>query len=166
MVSLASRAVEEVYLGTKMSGAGSDLQTATYLAMSYIGVLGMGPSLLAVPASGAMTPPGPVLKLADRLLDDLYEETKRLVKEKEYAVHAIAGALAQKGELIGPELEELFEAADLSNPEAAKPFERKPIKLPKLGEDWGEKDDNKFAEAVAAAVAAQQASAAKKSKKS
>jgi cell division protease FtsH len=166
MVSLASRAVEEVYLGTKMSGAGSDLQTATYLAMSYIGVLGMGPSLLAVPASGAMTPPGPVLKLADRLLDDLYEETKRLVKEKEYAVHAVAGALAQKGELIGPELEEIFEAADLSNPEAAKPFERKPIKLPKLGEDWGEKDGEKFAEAVAAAVAAQAAGAAKKSKKS
>src|SRR5256712_4849211 len=61
MVSLASRAVEEVYLGTKMSGAGSDLQTATYLAMSYIGSLGMGPTLLTMPGSGMMTPPGPVL---------------------------------------------------------------------------------------------------------
>src|SRR5712692_3494850 len=123
MVSLASRAVEEVFLGTKMAGASSDLQTATYLAMMYIGSLGMGPTLLAVPNT-LMGPPGPVLKLADRLLDDLFEETKRLIREKEYAVHAVAGALMQKGELIGPELEEIFEAADLSNPEMAKPFER------------------------------------------
>src|ERR1700716_2125076 len=98
MVSLGSRAVEEVFLGTKMAGASSDLQTATYLAMTYIGALGMGPTLLAFPASGVDTPPGSVLKLADRLLDNLFEETKRLVREKEYAVHAVAGALAQKGE--------------------------------------------------------------------
>jgi cell division protease FtsH len=153
MVSLASRAVEEVFLGTKMAGASSDLQTATYLAMSYIGTLGMGPTLLAVPASGVMTPPGPVLKLADRLLDNLFEETKRLVREKEYAVHAIAGALAQKGELIGQELEEIFVAADLSNPEMAKPFQRKPVNLPKWSEDWGEKD-GEGAQAILAAAAA------------
>ena len=152
MVSLASRAVEEVYLGTKMAGASSDLQTATYLAMNYIGVLGMGPTLLTVPASGVMSPPGPVLKLADRLLDDLFEETKRLVREKEYAVHAVAGALAQKGELIGPELEEIFEAADLSNPEMAKAFQRKPVALPKWSEDWGEKSPE-VAQAIVAAAA-------------
>jgi hypothetical protein len=113
----------------------------------------MGPTLLAVPASGVMTPPGPVLKLADRLLDNLFEETKRLVREKEYAVHAIAGALAQKGELIGQELEEIFVAADLSNPEMAKPFQRKPVNLPKWSEDWGEKD-GEGAQAILAAAAA------------
>jgi cell division protease FtsH len=152
MVSLASRAVEEVFLKTKMSGAGSDLQTATWLAMGYIGSLGMGPTLLTMPGGGMMGPPGPLLKLADRLLDDLYEETKRLVTEKDYAVHAVAGALAQKGELIGPELEEIFEAADLSNPDKAKPFERKEIVLPKWSEDWGEKtvDGAQVAAAVAA----------------
>src|SRR5712692_50150 len=157
MVSIASRAVEEVILHTRMSGAGSDLQTATYLAMSYIGQLGMGPSLLAMGASGAMTPPGPVLRLADRLLDELFEETKRLIREKEYAVHAIAGALMQKGELIGPELEEIFEAADLSNPAMAKPFEREIVHLPKLSEDWGEKEkDGEIPAAIAAAAAAGQ----------
>jgi ATP-dependent Zn protease len=138
MVSLGSRAVEEVILETRMSGAGSDLQTATYLAMGYIGQLGMGPTLLTMGASGAMTPPGPVLRLADRLLDELFAETKRLVREKEYAVHAIAGALIQRGELIGSELEEIFDAADLSNPEAARPFERHPVVLPKVSEDWSE----------------------------
>src|SRR5437867_5227392 len=153
MVSLASRAVEEVFLGTKMSGAGSDLQTATYLAMSYVGSLGMGSTLLTVPASGVMSPPGPILPLADKLLDELFDETKRLVREKEYAVHAVAGALAQKGELIGQELEEIFEAADISNPEAAKPFERKPINLPKMKEDWTDKRST-TAEAILAAASA------------
>ncbi len=138
MVSLGSRAVEEVILETRMSGAGSDLQTATYLAMGYIGQLGMGPTLLTMGASGAMTPPGPVLRLADRLLDGLFTETKRLIREKEYAVHAIAGALIQRGELIGSELEEIFDAADLSNPEASKPFQRHPVVLPKMSEDWTE----------------------------
>ena len=159
MVSLGSRAVEEVILHTRMSGAGSDLQTATFLAMSYIGQLGMGPTLLSMGASGAMTPPGPVLRLADRLLDELFEETKRLIREKEYAVHAIAGALMQKGELIGQELDEIFDAADLSNPEAAKPFERRPIVLPKTFEEWGEKPENQVPLAIAAAAAAGQGSA-------
>jgi cell division protease FtsH len=154
MVSLASRAVEEVYLDTKMAGASSDLQTATYLAMTYVGQLGMGSTLLAMPPAATMGPPGPVLRLADKLLDDLFEETKRLVREKEYAVHAIAGALAQKGELIGPELEEIFEAADLANPEMAKPFQRKPMVLPKIADDWGQKAADSVAVAAAAAGAA------------
>jgi ATP-dependent Zn protease len=149
MVSLASRAVEEVYLDTKMAGASSDLQTATYLAVNYVGELGMGSTLLAMPPAATMGPPGPVLRLADKLLDDLFEETKRLVREKEYAVHAVASALAQKGELIGPELEEIFEAADLANPEMAKPFERRPIVLPKIADDWGQK----AAESVTAVAA-------------
>ena len=154
MVSLASRAVEEVYLDTKMAGASSDLQTATYLAMVYVGQLGMGSTLLSMPPAATMGPPGPVLRLADKLLDDLFEETKRLVREKEYAVHAIAGALAQKGELIGPELEEIFEAADLANPEMAKPFQRKPMVLPKIADDWGQKASDSVAVAAAAAGAA------------
>ena len=158
MVSLGSRAVEEVFLHTKMSGAGSDLQTATFLAMQYVGQLGMGPTLMAVPASGVSTPPGPVLRIADRLLEELFEETKRLMREKEYAVHAIAGALMQKGELIGPELDEIFDAADLSNPAAAAPFERRPIVLPKMNEEWGQKTENEVPLAIAAAVAAGQGS--------
>jgi cell division protease FtsH len=153
MVSLGSRAVEEVILHTRMSGAGSDLQTATYLAMSYVGQLGMGSTLLAMGASGQMTPPGAVLRLADKLLDELFDETKRLIREKEYAVHAIAGALIQKGELIGTELEEIFDAADLSNPELAKPFVRRIIVLPKIVDDWGEKRDGTPSVATAAAAA-------------
>ncbi len=133
MVSLGSRAVEEVILGTKLTGAGSDLQTATLLSMQYVGALGMGSTLLTFAAN----PGGPspqVLRMADKLLDLLFEETKRLIREKEYAVHAVAGALLEKGELIGPELEEVFVAADAANPDAAGPFQRQPIQIPKMDE--------------------------------
>ena len=150
MVSLGSRAVEEVFLGTKMAGASSDLQSATYLAMVYVGQLGMGSTLLSMPPASTMGPPGPVLRLADKLLDDLFEETKRLMREKEYAVHAVAGALLQRLELIGPELEEVFEAADISNPEMAKPFQRKDVVLPKIADDWGQKASDAVAIAAAA----------------
>ncbi|HEU5288422.1 MAG TPA: AAA family ATPase [Candidatus Limnocylindria bacterium] len=133
MVSLGSRAVEELILRTKTANASSDLRNATNRALAYVGTWGMGSTLLAFPPSAAGAPPQ-VLSLADKLLEALYEETKRLIREKEYAVHAIAGALLQKGELIGPELDEIFDAADLSNPEAAKPFVRKPVTLPKMAD--------------------------------
>ena len=51
--------------------------------------------------------------------------------------------LMEKGELIGEELDEVFEAADAAHPESAGPFERKIITLPRLfasptigGQDW------------------------------
>ncbi len=133
MVSLGSRAVEELILHTKTANASSDLRNATSRAIAYVGAWGMGSTLLAFPPSAAGAPPQ-VLSLADKLLEALYEETKRLMREKEYAVHAIAGALLQKGELIGPELDEIFDFADASNPEAAKPFVRKAVTLPKMSE--------------------------------
>jgi cell division protease FtsH len=133
MVSLGSRAVEEIILHTKTANASSDLRNATNRAISYVGTWGMGSTLLAFPPN-AMGAAPQVLSLADKLLEGLFEETKRLIREKEYAVHAIAGALLQRGELIGPELDEIFEAADLSNPEMAKEFVRRPVNLPKMSD--------------------------------
>src|SRR6267143_5001999 len=133
MVSLGSRAVEEIILKTKTANASADLRNATNRAIAYVGTWGMGSTLLAFPPN-AMGAPPQVLSLADKLLEALYEETKRLIHEKEYAVHAIAGALLQRGELIGPELDEIFDAADISNPAMAAPFVRKPVNLPKLSD--------------------------------
>ena len=133
MMFLGSRAVEELILKTKTANAVSDLQNATNIAIRYVGVFGMGSTLLTFPPSqGGVAPQ--VILLADRLLDDLFEETKRLIIEKEYAVHALASALLQKKELIGPELDEVFKYADEANPEKAVPFVRKPVKLPKMAE--------------------------------
>ena len=49
-----------------------------------------------------------------------------------------SGALIERGELIGDELEEVFEAADAANPDAAAPFERRLFTLPKLFEEPGQ----------------------------
>jgi hypothetical protein len=50
-------------------------------------------------------------------------------------VHAVAAALLERGELIGAELEDVFDRADAEHPEAAAPFERKLFTLPRLFED-------------------------------
>ena len=139
MVSLGSRAVEELILHTKTANAASDLRNATNRAIAYVGSWGMGSTLVAFPPSAAGAPPQ-VLTLADRLLEQLYDETKRLMREKEYAIHAVAGELIRRGELIGPELDEIFAGADLSNAEAAKPFVRRPVVLPRLSDLMKERE--------------------------
>jgi cell division protease FtsH len=135
MVSLGSRAVEETILETRMAGASSDLANASRLALWYCADLGMGSSLLVIPTNTAMGYPMPVARMADSLLDLLMAETKRLMQEKEYAVHAVSAALLEKGELIGDELEDVFRQADAANPDAAQPFERKVIVLPRVFRD-------------------------------
>ena len=138
MTFLGSRAVEEEILHTKMTGASSDLVAASSLALSYCGMLGMGSGLLVMPpAQSALSYPMPVARMADSLLQTLMLETKRLIHEKEYAVHAVAGALIEHGELIGTELEDVFAAADAANPEAAAPFQRQVFTLPRLFDEEG-----------------------------
>jgi len=133
MVSLGSRAVEELILGTKLAGASSDLMQATNGALTYVARLGMGSTLMVAPASMTGYPPA-VLVLVDKMLQELYEETKRLILEKEYAVHAVANSLIERQELIGSELDEIFRYADEAHPEKAAPFVRKPLVLPTMDE--------------------------------
>ena len=133
MTFLGSRAVEEELLGTKLTGASSDLMAASSLALSYCGIFGMGSGLLVMPPmQTALSYPQPIARMAASLLDTLMVETKRLVHEKEYAVHAVAAALIEHGELIGSELEAVFEAADAANPDQAAAFERQLFTLPRL----------------------------------
>jgi cell division protease FtsH len=133
MVSLGSRAVEELILGTKLAGASSDLMQATNGALTYVARLGMGSTLMVAPASMTGYPPA-VLVLVDKMLQELYEETKRLIREKEYAVHAVANSLMERQELIGSELDEIFKYADEAHPEKAAPFVRIPLVLPTMDE--------------------------------
>jgi cell division protease FtsH len=132
MVSLGSRAVEELILGTKLQGASSDLAQATSAALTYVARLGMGSTLMVAPANSVGGYPEAVLVMVDNMLQQLFEETKRLIREKEYAVHAVAAALIQREELIGAELDEIFKYADEANPEKAAPFVRKPLVLPTI----------------------------------
>jgi cell division protease FtsH len=132
MVSLGSRAVEELILGTKLQGASSDLQQATSAALTYVARLGMGSTLMVAPANAVGGYPEAVLIMVDNMLQQLFEETKRLMREKEYAVHAVASALMEREELIGAELDEIFHYADEAHPEKAAPFVRKPLILPTI----------------------------------
>ncbi|MES4791737.1 MAG: ATP phosphoribosyltransferase, partial [Chloroflexota bacterium] len=83
-VSLASRAAEELFLGTQLSGVYSDLQHATQMAMAYIGLWGMGGSLVSIAAMGG-TPNGALHQQVDRLLKEQYREVKRLLDENREA---------------------------------------------------------------------------------
>jgi cell division protease FtsH len=138
MTYLASRAVEDLILNTRMTGASSDLLGATQIALRYCAAFGMGSSLLVVAPSGPISYPMPVARMADSLLDTLMAETKRLIQEKEFAVHAVAAALIERGELIGSELEEVFSAAEMSQKKkAGKPFERRLFALPRMFDEPG-----------------------------
>ena len=53
-------------------------------------------------------PPAPFVVAAHEMLDELYAETERLLREKESAIHHLANALIERDELIGDELEEVF----------------------------------------------------------
>ena len=132
MVSLGSRAVEELILGTKLQGASSDLQQATSAALTYVARLGMGSTLMVAPANAVGGYPEAVLIMVDNMLQQLFAETKRLMSEKEFAVHAVANSLMEREELIGAELDEIFKYAEEAHPEKAAPFVRKPLVLPTI----------------------------------
>jgi len=132
MVSLGSRAVEELILGTKLQGASSDLQQATSAALTYVARLGMGSTLMVAPANAVGGYPEAGRSMFDNMLQQLFAETKRLMSEKEFAVHAVANSLMEREELSGAELDEIFKYAEEAHPEKAAPFVRKPLVLPTI----------------------------------
>jgi cell division protease FtsH len=143
MVSLAGHVVEDRFLDKLSTGPSSDLLGATMAAEDYVGALAMGPTKIIVPMKKLDQPPiGPVLVAAHELLDQLYEETERLLREKEPAVHHLAKALIERDELIGEELEEVFEEVETAHPELRAAFERKIIQfrdfapMPPVNDSW------------------------------
>jgi cell division protease FtsH len=129
MVSLAGHVVESRFLDTLSTGPGSDLATATTIAQLYVAQAAMGPTKLVIPMAPGMAMAGPAMTAAHELLDQLYEETERLLRAKEAALHHLAQALIERLELIGPELEEVFNEVEAKHPELKEPFQRKIIQF-------------------------------------
>jgi cell division protease FtsH len=129
MVSLAGHVVESRFLDTLTTGPSSDLMSATQAAELYVARFAMGPTKLIIPIMPNQPPVGPVLTAANELLDQLYEETHRLLREKEAAVHHLAQALIERLELIGDELEEVMAEVETAHPELKEPFVRKIIQF-------------------------------------
>ena len=103
--------------------------SATLAAEDYVGGLAMGPTKILVPLRPDQPPIGPVLVAAHELLDQLYEETDRLLHEKEPAIHHLAKALIERDELIGDELEAVFAEVEAAHPQLLEPFERQLIQF-------------------------------------
>jgi cell division protease FtsH len=127
MVSLAGHVVENKFLDTLSTGPSSDLASATQSAVLYVTRFGMGPTKIIAPLQANQLPPAPFVVAAHEMLDDLYAETERLLREKEPAIHHLAKALIERDELIGEELEEVFAEVERAHPELLEKFERKII---------------------------------------
>ncbi len=106
-VNLASRAAEELFLGTRLVGVAQDLQNATNLAMHYIGTWGMAGTLYSYAATGDTRPDRELRARINALLDDQLKYVKRILKEEEALVHAVAQGLLEREELFGDDLDDL-----------------------------------------------------------
>ena len=117
-VSLAGLVAEELWFGQTTSGPSSDLVNATRIAAIYVGLYGMGRSLVSV---GAMGPSmfdgdaiGSVLRDGDRrrevdaILDDCRRRVRSLLSEKSAVLEGVRDALLEREELIGDEIEALM----------------------------------------------------------
>lgn len=129
MVSLAGHVVEDRFLDSLTTGPSSDLQSATMSARLYVGRFAMGPTKIILNQNLDEPPIAPVLVAAHELLDQLYAETERLLREKEPALHHLAKALVERHELIGDELEEVFAEVEAAHPELRTTFERRVLQF-------------------------------------
>ncbi len=137
-VSLAGLVAEEIWYGQTTSGPSSDLVNATRNAAAYVGVYGMGRSLISAAASGPgpygeADPIGVVLSDADRrkeidaILNDCRDSVRNLLLKKRHVVEGVRDALLEREELVGDEIEVLM--AELG--------EREPIEVPVTGDGDG-----------------------------
>jgi len=131
-VSLAGLVAEDIWFGQTTSGPSSDLVNATRNAAAYVGVYGMGRSLVSAAAAAGAGPFGdsdPIAQVLsdgkrreelDALLGECRDRVRSLLLKKRAVVEGVRDALLEREELIGDEIEELM----------ASLGEREPIELP------------------------------------
>jgi cell division protease FtsH len=130
-VSLAGLVAEGIWFGQTTGGPGSDLMNATRNAARYVGLLGMGRSLISEGVgepgpTGYLDPVARTLRDPDRrkeideILSDCRERVKNLLLKKRRVVEGVRDVLLEREELIGDEIEILM--AELG--------EREPLDLP------------------------------------
>jgi ATP-dependent Zn protease len=107
--AVASKAAEQVFLGTETTGMGGDLPSASGLALRYVRC-GMTGSLFTINFWGEPTPDEKAQ--AERLLQQQFALARRLMEENKPHVHAIVEALLAKEELLGEEVEEIVARVD------------------------------------------------------
>ncbi|MCC7105153.1 MAG: AAA family ATPase [Chloroflexi bacterium] len=109
-ICLASRASEELFLGTGLTGVSSDLNHATLVAQYYIGVYGMADTLVSQLALG---PTGtPDVSKIDKMLKDQFQRVKSFLWANRDTVHAIAQGLLEHEELDEDQVIEIIAQAE------------------------------------------------------
>jgi ATP-dependent Zn protease len=134
-VSLAGLVAEEIWFGQTTGGPTSDLVAATTNAALYVGVYGMGSSLISSLVEANELENAISATLADRerrrevdaLLGDCRDRVRNLLLKKRHVVEGVRDALLEREELIGDEIEVLM--AELG--------EREPIEVPVTGDGDG-----------------------------
>lgn len=108
-ISIASRAAEEVFLGTRLSGVGGDFGTATQEAANFLFRWGMEGTIINPFVFTPQMEVSPEMQVRiEELLQQQYAEVKALIERRRDEVEAIAEALIQRDELNSQDVEEIL----------------------------------------------------------
>ncbi|OON95165.1 MAG: cell division protein FtsH [Candidatus Epulonipiscium fishelsonii] len=93
-ILLAGRIAEEIQFGNDYitTGAGNDIEKATTYIKDFVGKYGMDDSIGLLNLE-LLEEKGEITKIAKKMIQDLYEETKRLLIENKNCLDAIANGL-------------------------------------------------------------------------
>ena len=113
-VSLASRAAEELFLGSPTVGVTSDFAHATYTTFQMLNVWGMDGSFYStLPFGPAVSATAPDTKRKiDQILDQEYRKVKKLLTQYSGAMHDLAQLLIDQDEVDGQDVEDLVTRYD------------------------------------------------------
>ena len=113
-VSLASRAAEELFLGSQTLGVTSDFAGATHLVFQMLSFWGMDGSFYSsLPFGPAVDATDPRMKRKiDQVLEQEYRKVKALLSEYSGAVHELAQELIANDEVDGQDVEDMVQRWD------------------------------------------------------
>jgi cell division protease FtsH len=111
-ISLASRAAEEIFLGTRLNGVGGDFGHATRKAAEYLYYYGMDGKIIQLPAlfatvANQVVADTQMQEQVEHLLQEQYVEVKAVVERRREETAAIAEALIERDELNSQDVEEI-----------------------------------------------------------
>lgn len=114
MIALGGRAAEEIILGTDniTTGASSDLQKATEMTLSMIGTYGMDEKIglvnYNVILNSNLSTGTSLMERTKESLENLYIETKKILRDNRKYLDAIADKLMEKESLTEEEVNQIL----------------------------------------------------------
>ncbi len=113
-VSLASRAAEELFIGSSTVGVTSDFAHATHTVFQMLNFWGMDGSFYStLPFGPAVSAAAPDMKRKiDQILDQEYRKVKALLTQYSGAMHDLAQLLIDQDEADGQDVEDLVARYD------------------------------------------------------